>query len=216
MAVAVKSLGGQGWRRGFGQNIYGCMMGADYREPDWLTGQVLIAMPSMRDPRFAQSVIYLCAHTEEGAMGVVINRPLKRPRFADLLEQLGVVPSPPKREIRLGAGGPVDDNRGFVLHSADWSAEGSLAVDGNFMLTANLEVLQAIAGGGGPRRGILLLGYAGWEAGQLDEEIRQNSWLSAPADDALVYDAEVATKWSRALAKLKINPGMLSGEAGRA
>ncbi len=149
-------------------------------------------------------------------MGVVINRPLKRPKFADLLGQLGVEPSPPKREIRLGTGGPVDDNRGFVLHSADWSAEGSLAVDGNFVLTANLEVLQAIAGGGGPKRGILLLGYAGWDAGQLDEEIRQNAWLSAPADEALVYDAEVATKWNRALAKLRINPGMLSGEAGRA
>jgi len=184
--------------------------------PDWLTGQVLIAMPAMRDPRFVQTVIFICAHTADGAMGVVLNRPLKRPRFADLLEQLGVEPNPPKREIRLGTGGPVDDNRGFVLHSADWTAEGSLPVDGSYVLTANLEVLQAIASGGGPERGILLLGYAGWEAGQLDEEIRQNSWLSAAPDEALVYDAQDQTKWQRALAKLRIDPGMLSGEAGRA
>jgi putative transcriptional regulator len=184
--------------------------------PDWLTGQVLIAMPAMRDPRFAQTVIFICAHTADGAMGVVLNRPLRRPRFADLLEQLGVEPNPPKREIRLGTGGPVDDNRGFVLHSADWTAEGSLPVDDRYVLTANLEVLHAIASGGGPERGILLLGYAGWEAGQLDEEIRQNSWLSAAPDEALVYDAQDQTKWARALAKLRIDPGMLSGEAGRA
>jgi putative transcriptional regulator len=184
--------------------------------PDWLTGQVLIAMPAMRDPRFVQTVIFICAHTAEGAMGVVLNRPLKRPRFADLLEQLGVEPNPPKREIRLGTGGPVDDNRGFVLHSADWTADGSLPVDGDYVLTANLEVLHAIASGGGPQRGILLLGYAGWEAGQLDEEIKQNAWLSAAPDEALVYDSQDQTKWQRALAKLRIDPGMLSGEAGRA
>jgi putative transcriptional regulator len=184
--------------------------------PDWLTGQVLIAMPAMRDPRFVQTVIFICAHTAEGAMGVVLNRPLKRPRFADLLEQLGVEPNPPKREIRLGTGGPVDDNRGFVLHSADWTADGSLPVDGDYVLTANLEVLHAIASGGGPQRGILLLGYAGWEAGQLDEEIKQNAWLSAAPDEALVYDSQDQTKWARALAKLRIDPGMLSGEAGRA
>ncbi len=135
-------------------------------------------------------------------MGVILNRPLKRPKFPDLLKQLGVEPSPPAREIWLGTGGPVDDNRGFVLHSPDWSAEGSMAVDGKFLLTANLEVLQAIASGGGPAQGILVLGYAGWGAGQLDEEIKQNAWLSVPADDAL--------------AKLRIDPGMLSGVAGRA
>ncbi len=184
--------------------------------PDWLTGQILIAMPSMRDPRFAQSVIFVCAHTEDGAMGVVLNQPLKRPKFSDLLSQLGVAPRPPKREIRLGTGGPVDDDRGFVLHSPDWTAEGSLAVDENYMLTANLEVLHAIAAGGGPERGFLALGYAGWDAGQLDEEIKQNAWLSAPADAAIVYDGDDTTKWQRALATLRIDPGMLSGMAGRA
>ncbi len=184
--------------------------------PSWLTGQILVAMPTMQDPRFAQTVIFLCAHTAEGAMGVVLNRPLNRPKFADLLQQLGIEPTPPQRDMRLGTGGPVDDNRGFVLHSADWTAEGSMQVDNNYVLTANLEVLQAIASGGGPAQGLLVLGYAGWDAGQLDEEIRQNAWLSVPADEAIVYDADCQTKWARALAKLKIDPGMLSGTAGRA
>jgi putative transcriptional regulator len=185
-------------------------------EADWLTGQLLVAMPGMADDRFAQAVIYMCAHTEAGAMGVLLNRHLKRPKFADLLKQLGVEPNPPKRVIRLGAGGPVDDNRGFVLHSADFRVDGSMDVDGRFVLTANLEILAAIASGGGPRQGFLVLGYAGWEAGQLDEEIRANAWLSVPADEAIVFDGHCETKWARALRKLKIEPGFLSGEAGRA
>lgn len=186
------------------------------REPNWLTGQILVAMPAMQDPRFVQTVIFLCAHTQEGAMGVVLNRPLKRPKFGDLLTQLGIEPSPPQRQMRLGTGGPVDDNRGFVLHSADWTVAGSMLVDEHYALTANLEVLQAIAAGGGPAQGLLVLGYAGWDAGQLDQEIRQNAWLSVPADEAIVYDEDCPTKWARALAKLKIDPGMLSGTAGRA
>jgi putative transcriptional regulator len=186
------------------------------REPNWLTGQILVAMPAMQDPRFAQTVIFVCAHTEDGAMGIVLNRPLKRVKFVELLAQLGIEPYPPQREMRLGTGGPVDDNRGFVLHSADWAVEGSLRVDETYALTANLEVLQAFAAGGGPSRGLLVLGYAGWDAGQLDEEIRQNAWLSVPADEAIVYDEDCPTKWARALAKLRIDPGMLSGTAGRA
>ncbi|HVE21931.1 MAG TPA: YqgE/AlgH family protein [Acidocella sp.] len=186
------------------------------REPSWLTGQILIAMPTLQDPRFTQTVIFICAHTEEGAMGVVLNRPLRRVKFGDLLGQLGIEPNPPQREMRLGTGGPVDDNRGFVLHSADWTGEGSLRVSEQYTLTANQEVLQVVAAGGGPARGLLVLGYAGWDAGQLDEEIRQNAWLSVPADEAIVYDEDCTTKWARALAKLKIDPGMLSGTAGRA
>ncbi len=149
-------------------------------------------------------------------MGVLLNRPLKTPKFPDLLRKLGIEPNPPRREILLGQGGPVDDNRGFVLHSADWTTEGSLDVDGSHVLTASLEVLHAIAEGGGPAQARLVLGYAGWDAGQLDEEIRQNSWLSVPADDAIVYDAVYQTKWQRALAKLGIDPSRLSGAAGRA
>jgi putative transcriptional regulator len=187
----------------------------DFRESS-LTGQILIAMPAMTDPRFSQSVILLCAHTPDGAMGIVLNQPLSKPRFAELLEQLGVEPVPPAREIRLARGGPVEDNRGFVLHSADWMTEGSLEVDGAYVLTANMAILEAIAGGNGPRDGFLALGYAGWGPGQLDAEILQNAWLNAPADPQIVFDGEYKTKWQRALAILRIDPAMLSGTAGRA
>jgi putative transcriptional regulator len=170
----------------------------------------------MSDPRFAQSVIFLCAHTPEGAMGLILNRPLRKPKFADLLKQLGVEPNPPSREIRLCAGGPVDDNRGFVLHTTDWQTEGSLDVDGTHMLTASLDILKAVAQGGGPAQCLMALGYAGWGPGQLDEEILQNAWLNAQADDVLLFDDGHESKWQRALAKLKIDPAMLSSEAGRA
>jgi putative transcriptional regulator len=182
----------------------------------FLTGQLLIAMPAMADPRFAQSVIYLCAHTPEGAMGIVLNRPLKRPSFEDLLRQLDVAPLPPARRIRLCAGGPVDNARGFVLHTTDWTGDGSLRVDDGLALTASLDVLKAIAEGGGPREGILALGYAGWGPGQLDAEIQQNSWLSVSADETIVFDADHDTKWRRAFAKLKIDPLLLSDAAGHA
>lgn len=181
-----------------------------------LTGQILIAMPQMGDPRFNQSVIFLCAHTPDGAMGIVVNRPLNEPDFADLLKQLEIEPSPPGRRIGLCTGGPVDKNRGFVLHSTDWATEGSMDVDGEHMLTSSLDILKAIAEGGGPKQCILALGYAGWDAGQLDEEFLQNAWLNAPADDQILFDTAHETKWARALAKLRINPGMLSGVAGRA
>jgi putative transcriptional regulator len=182
----------------------------------FLTGQLLIAMPAMADPRFSQSVIYLCAHTPEGAMGLVLNRPLQRPSFEDLLRQLDVAPLPPARRIRLCAGGPVDNARGFVLHTSDWTGEGSLRVDDGLALTASLDVLKAFAEGGGPREGILALGYAGWGPGQLDVEMQQNAWLSVPADETIVFDGEHDTKWRRALAKLNIDPLLLSGAAGHA
>ena len=181
-----------------------------------LTGQLLIAMPAMDDPRFAQSVIYLCAHTEEGAMGLVLNRPLASPTFADLLRQLGVAPTPPARSITLCEGGPMDGARGFVLHTADWTGDGSLQVDDKVALTASLDVLKAIAAGEGPRAGLLALGYASWGAGQLDEEIFSNVWLSAPATLDLVFDDGFATKWRRAFASLRVDPALLSGVAGHA
>jgi putative transcriptional regulator len=185
-------------------------------EESSLTGQILIAMPAMSDPRFSHSVIFLCAHTPDGAMGIVLNQPLNKPRFADLLAQLGVEPVPPAREIRLTRGGPVEDSRGFVLHSPDWMTEGSLEVDGAYVLTANMGILEAIAKGGGPKNGFLALGYAGWGPGQLDAEILQNGWLNAPADPQIVFDDDYKTKWQRALAKLRIDPVNLSGSAGRA
>ncbi len=179
-----------------------------------LTGQILIAMPELSDPNFARSVIYLCAHTPEGAMGIMLNRPLEQPSFADLLRQLDIAPLPPARHIRLCSGGPVDHARGFVLHTADWTDEASLRVDERLALTASLDILKAIAGGAGPRQGLLALGYVGWGPGQLDQEFQQNAWLSAPADEALLFDADHETKWRRALAKLRIDPLLLSGTAG--
>lgn len=182
----------------------------------YLTGQVLIATTALQDPRFAQSVVYLCAHTAEGAMGIVLNRPIARPSFDDLLRQLDVAPTPPARRIMLCSGGPVENARGFVLHTADWTTEGSLQVTDATALTASLDILKVIAEGGGPRRGILALGYAGWGPGQLDAEIQENAWLSAPADEALLFDTDHHAKWRRALAKLKVDPLLLSGAAGHA
>jgi putative transcriptional regulator len=182
----------------------------------YLTGQVLIAMPSMGDPRFEKSVIFLCAHTSEGAMGIVVNSPLASPSFADLLKQLKVDPVPPARSIKLCRGGPVENARGFVLHTTDWTGDGSLRVDESLALTASLDILKAIATGGGPQQGLLALGYAGWGPGQLDHEIQQNAWLSAPADLDLLFDGGHDTKWRRALAKLKVDPLLLSDVAGHA
>ena len=182
----------------------------------FLTGQLLIAMPSMADPRFQQSVIYVCAHTPDGAMGLVLNRPIVKPTFDDLLKQLNVEPVPPAREIKLYAGGPVENARGFVLHTSDWTGEGSLRVTGETALTASLDVLKVIAEGGGPRECVLALGYAGWGPGQLDQEIQQNSWLSVPADETLLFDKQHDTKWRRAFAKLRVDPLLLSGVAGHA
>ena len=185
------------------------------RDETHLTGQLLIAMPGMAEP-FAQSVIYLCAHTDDGAMGIVLNRPLQEPSFTDLLRQLDVEPAPPARQIPLYQGGPVDHARGFVLHTADWTGDGSLRVDDRVALTASLDVLKAIAGGGGPKEGFLALGYANWGPGQLDTEIQDNAWLSAPASVELVFDADHRTKWRRALGILRVNPLALSGVAGHA
>jgi putative transcriptional regulator len=197
-------------------------MASSNPEPDddapegFLTGQLLIAMPSMADQRFQQSVIYMCAHTPEGAMGLVLNRPIVKPTFDDLLQQLNVEPLPPVRQIKLCAGGPVENARGFVLHTSDWTGEGSLKVDGGMALTASLDVLKVIAEGGGPRECVLALGYAGWGPGQLDQEIHQNAWLSVPADETLLFDGEHDTKWRRAFAKLRVDPLLLSGTAGHA
>ncbi len=181
-----------------------------------LSGKLLIAMPNMADARFQRTVICVCAHSPSGAMGLVLNKPLERLSFEALLRQVNVEPLPPARTIRLVAGGPVEESRGFVLHSGEWSAEGSMPVEGGLGLTASLDILKAIAGGGGPRDCVLALGYAGWGPGQLDSEMQQNAWLSVDPDDALLFDAEAATKWRRALAKLRVDPLALSGTAGHA
>ena len=181
-----------------------------------LTGQLLIAMPAMDTPDFAHSVIYMCAHSPDGAMGLVVNHPLASPRFVDLLQQLEVTKAPPRREIGLCRGGPVEGARGFVLHTADWTGDGTLRVDDRIALTASLDVLKAIAAGEGPAQGLLALGYAGWGPGQLDREMAENAWLSAPATPELVFDAGHDTKWRRALASLRVDPVLLSSSAGHA
>ena len=182
----------------------------------FLTGQLLIAMPAVDDSRFAQSVLLVCAHTEEGAMGIVLNRPLIKPSFEALLQQLDVQPTPPARQIRLCEGGPVDHGRGFVLHTSDWVGDGSLHVADDLALTASLDILHEIATGGGPREGLLALGYASWGPGQLDQEMQDNIWLTAPTSHDVLFDADYETKWRRAMAILRIDPILLSGAVGHA
>lgn len=183
---------------------------------DTLSGQLLIAMPSMRDSRFARSVICICAHSPEGAMGLILNRPIQKLSFDALLRQVGVEAVPPQRDICLLNGGPVDEGRGFVLHTNEWREEGSLPVEGGFAITANVDILKAIAEGSGPRQCVLALGYAGWGPGQLDAEIAESAWLIAPPDEELLFGGEVKTKWERALSKLRVDPSRIVGAAGHA
>jgi putative transcriptional regulator len=186
------------------------------REEGYLGGQVLIAMPSLQDPRFARAVICLCAHSPDGAMGIVLNKPLEGLSFDELLKQLKLQPVPPQRRIRMFQGGPVEGGRGFVLHTRDWSNDQSLQVSDDLALTASVDILSAIASGGGPREGILALGYAGWGPGQLEDEIQANAWLSVTPDEALLFGEDGDAKWLQAMAKLKVDPALLSGAAGHA
>lgn len=181
----------------------------------YLTGHLLIAMPQMRDPRFARSVIYVCAHTKDGAMGLVVNRQIESVTFPDLLKQLKIDAPRPGAEIRVMFGGPVETGRGFVLHSAEYKQDSTMLV-GGVGLTATLEILRDIARGEGPQRSLLALGYAGWGPGQLDQEIQDNGWLIAPADDRLIFGHDLEGKWDKALASLGISAALLSGEAGHA
>lgn len=182
-----------------------------------LAGHLLLAMPHLNEGPFAHSVVYMCAHTPEGAIGLIVNQPLERPSFPELLRQLNIDPLPPSRSIRLCSGGPVETGRGFVLHTADWTTESTLKVDGRLALTANLDILKAIAEGGGPHQGILALGYAGWGPGQLDTEMQQNAWLVAPLPDAdFIFGDDQGGMWRRVLGILHIDPLLLSGLAGHA
>jgi putative transcriptional regulator len=182
----------------------------------YLTGQLLVAMPQMRDPRFARSVIYMCAHSADGAMGLVVNRQVGSITFDDLLQQLNIGPNKRSDEIRVHFGGPVEQGRGFVLHSSDYLQTGSLRVDDQVALTATLDILKEMAAGGGPRKSLLALGYAGWGPGQLDAEIQANGWLSVSSDEALVFDADLDHKWERAIGKIGIDFSQLSSDAGHA
>lgn len=182
-----------------------------------LAGKLLIAMPGMGDPRFEHSVIFLCAHSDDGAMGLIVNKPVDDLQFGQLLRQLGIEPGPEARDIRIHIGGPVENGRGFVLHTADYGTKGStLQVDSRFGMTATLEVLQALADGGGPERSFLALGYAGWGPGQLEREILANGWLTCDANEDLVFSAANPRKWQEALRSLGVDPLTLSAAAGRA
>ena len=186
------------------------------RDPSFLAGQLLIAMPGMGDPRFERSVIFLCAHSAEGAMGLIVNKPAPDLSFADLLAQLKIPASVDVARTRVHIGGPVEHGRGFVLHSADYTVqESSLAVTPDFAMTATVDILQDMARGGGPARSLLALGYAGWGPGQLEGEIQANGWLTAPADAGLVFDLRDSEKWGAALRSISIDPRLLA-EGGRA
>jgi putative transcriptional regulator len=190
----------------------------------YLDGQMLIAMPAMRDERFCRSVIYVCAHSSEGAMGIVVNQPAANINFSDLLVQLEVIPAadliqlPPRAGlVKVLKGGPVETGRGFVLHSADFFIENStLPIDDGICLTPTLDILKAIARGKGPQSAVLALGYAGWAAGQLENEMQENGWLHCPADAELIFGSDIEGKYGKALRKIGIDPGMLSSESGHA
>jgi putative transcriptional regulator len=174
-------------------------------------------MPQMLDPRFARSVIYLCAHSDDsGAMGLVINKLLGSLTMGELFAQLEIAPSGVVSPRPVHFGGPVESGRGFILHTADYREEATLLVDGNIALTATLEILRAIGKGQGPHQSLFALGYAGWGPGQLDAEIQANGWLSVAADDNIVFAPDHDAKWRRALAKLGIDLSMLSSDAGHA
>jgi len=188
----------------------------DDDDMDPLTGHVLIAMPGMQDPRFHRTVVYICAHSTEGAMGLIVNKPAETLALKDLFERLGIPIDGAAAREPVRFGGPVETGRGFVLHSADYGAEGvTLKVDEGVSMTATVDILHAMATGAGPERAMVALGYAGWSAGQLENEIRANGWLVADADADLLFDAANDTKWERAMRKIGVDPSLLSA-GGRA
>jgi putative transcriptional regulator len=191
---------------------------------EFLDGQLLIAMPLMSDRRFARSVVYVCAHSKDGAMGLIINQRAPHISFPDLLELLGIVPSDTgdglsneKLSMSIHVGGPVETGRGFVLHSSDYFADDStLPIEDGVCLTATIDILKAIAAGKGPNKAMLALGYAGWSPGQLESEIQANGWLNCPADLGLIFNPDVESKYTRAFAKIGIDPSHLVSDAGHA
>ncbi|MGH6990535.1 MAG: YqgE/AlgH family protein [Stellaceae bacterium] len=185
-------------------------------EPMSLSGQLLVAMPQMQDPRFAHTVIFMCMHNEGGAMGLVVNKLIDELTMPSLLDQLGIETSRISIETPVYFGGPVEAHHGFVLHSADYVEDCSLVVEGGVALTASIDILRAIALGTGPRHSLLALGYAGWGPGQLDRELQANGWLHVEADENILFRDGNEDKWLKALRKLGISPEMLSSEAGHA
>ena len=192
------------------------------KERGYLDGQMLVAMPGMLDANFERTVIYVCAHSPDGAMGFIINR-AREMSFCDLLVQLNLIEQedairlPARtRDLPVQSGGPVDTGRGFVLHSHDYLADSTIPVSEGLCLTATTDILRAISGGKGPERATMMLGYASWAPGQLEDEIARNGWLTCPAHDDLIFDRNLSGKYDRVLASMGINPAMLSPSAGHA
>ena len=186
-------------------------------EDGFFSGQLLIAMPGISDPRFERALILVCAHDEEHAMGLAVNNPVEGLTVPDLLDKLDIkatIQLPPDLVLM---GGPVERERGFVLHSTDYEGGASLDVVPGVALTATREVLEAMAShNGAPSKSLLALGYAGWGAGQLEDEIKANVWLTCDADEDLIFGHDFGRKWTRALGKLGVDPERLSSVAGRA
>ncbi|MCP4392954.1 MAG: YqgE/AlgH family protein [Alphaproteobacteria bacterium] len=179
----------------------------------YLTGKCLVAMPGLAEAEFERSVVYVCSHTDQGAMGVVVNRHVDGVMFSELLDQLEIS-SFYHDESKITYGGPVDPHRGFVLHSLDYLHDSSIVVNDNLALTGSVDVLRQIAIDEGPRKNIVLLGYAGWDAGQLEEELKENSWLVVDPSDDLIFCGDYDHKWEMAIETLGIDAHMLSAQAG--
>jgi len=182
----------------------------------YLDGKLLVAMPGMGDSRFKKAVILLCAHSESGAMGILLNRTLDALSFDDLLEQLEIPKESNPNPIKIHFGGPVDTERGFVVHSTDLLYETTLVIAEDMALTATVDMLKTIASGGGPESSFLALGYSGWGPGQLEQEIQENGWLVVDPDNEIVFGSKLDTKWEVAIHKLGVDPSLLSGEMGHA
>ena len=183
--------------------------------PDFLSGRFLLAMPGIGDPRFEKAVIAMCVHDESGALGIGLGRVVPRLGFHALLEQLDIAPGEaPDAPIHLG--GPVEPQRGFILHSPDWGGTDSIDVGGRWSLSATVDILRAIAEGKGPSRWVAALGYAGWGAGQLEQEMGRHGWFVAPGDEALLYDCDVNSRWASAFKSAGIDPRLLAAESGTA
>lgn len=181
-----------------------------------LAGHLLIATPAIQESCFARSVIYLCAHNEAGAMGVIVNYPVENIHIDDILEQLDIDTTPLHKDFPIHFGGPVESNRGFIIHSGECAAEESLISQDGISVTASISLLQQIASGNGPKQGMLVLGYAGWAPGQLESEIEAGSWIVVPATRQLVFDTDNETKWNGAVSALGIDMGHFSTDVGHA
>ena len=181
-----------------------------------LTGQIIVSMPALEDERFYKTVIYMCAHSSEGSMGIIINKKIDYDLYPDLLEQLGIDKPLDKKKLFIRYGGPIESGRGFVLHSDDMIRKETLNIDKGVALTSTAEFFDDLSIGKGPKNSILALGYAGWAPGQLEAEILQNSWMSLPVDTSFLFDDEVSRKWTQAYKIMGVDPNNLSFQSGRA